>query len=384
MTALREHIEAVRLVDHHVHGCWLTAGDRSRFENALNEANTEPLAPFDSAFDTQLGFAVRAHCAPLLGLSRHADADVYWQRRSEVGEPALAKLFLAPAHVSDWLVDTGFAGGVADLDDMAALSVGRVHEVVRLESVAEQAAAAPGDYAAAFDDILWRQTRNAVATKTILAYRGGFPGDLSDPSPAEVTDAASRWRDDGGTRLNDRVLLRFGLHRALRVGKPLQFHIGFGDRDGDLHAANPVHLLDFLRVSGDTPVMLLHCYPYEREAGYLAQAFNNVYLDGGLAINYLGARSAALIGRLLEMAPFRKILYSSDGFGPAELHYLGARLWRAGIAATLQRFVDADEWSQTDAVRVVDLIAHGNAGRVYELDSSDAGGSQQTGRVEDP
>ena len=365
--ALREHVEGVRLVDHHVHGCWLTAGDRSRFENALNEANIEPLASFDSAFDTQLGFAVRTHCAPLLGLSRHADADAYWQRRSQIREPELAKLFLAPARVSDWLVDTGFAGGVADLDDMAALSVGRVHEVVRLEAVAEQAAVAPGDYAAAFDDILWRQTRNALATKTILAYRGGFLGDLSDPSAAEVTDAAGRWRDDGGTRLTDRVLLRFGLHRALRLGKPLQFHIGFGDRDCDLHAANPVHLLDFLRVSGDTPVMLLHCYPYEREAGYLAQAFNNVYLDGGLAINYLGARSAAFIGRLLEMAPFRKILYSSDGFGPAELHYLGARLWRTGITATLQRFVDADEWSEADAVRVVDLIAHGNAGRVYEL-----------------
>ena len=83
--------------------------------------------------------------------------------------------------------------------------------------------------------------------------------------------------------------------------------------------------------------MLLHCYPYEREAGYLAQAFNNVYLDGGLAINYLGARSAAFIGRLLEMAPFRKILYSSDGFGPAELHYLGARLWRNGIRDTAPR-----------------------------------------------
>ena len=64
--------------------------------------------------------------------------------------------------------------------------------------------------------------------------------------------------------------------------------------------------------------MLLHCYPYEREAGYLAQAFNNVYLDGGLSINHLGARSPAFIARLLELAPFRKIVYSSDGFGPAE------------------------------------------------------------------
>ncbi|PRC48610.1 amidohydrolase, partial [Mycobacterium sp. ITM-2017-0098] len=93
-----------------------------------------------------------------------------------------------------------------------------------------------------------------------------------------------------------------------------------------------------------------------------------VYLDGGLSINYLGARSASLIGRLLEMAPFRKILYSSDGFGPSELHYLGARLWRTGIAATLQRFVDADEWSEADAIRVVDLIAADNARRVYALD----------------
>jgi predicted TIM-barrel fold metal-dependent hydrolase len=113
--------------------------------------------------------------------------------------------------------------------------------------------------------------------------------------------------------------------------------------------------------------MLLHCYPYEREAGYLAQAFNNVYLDGGLSINYLGARSASFIGRLLELAPFRKILYSSDGFGPAELHYLGARLWRTGIRDALHGFVDAREWSEADAIRVVNLIAHGNAHRVYGL-----------------
>ncbi len=368
MSALHEHVGAVRLVDHHVHGCWLTTPSRSRFENALNEANTDPVADFESVVDTQLGFAGRAHCATALGLARHADPQSYWDRRTTVPEAELAQSFLSAAGVSDWLVDTGFAAGVADLTALAGLSAGRVHEVVRLESVAEEAAAESGDYAAAFDAILDRRARNAVATKSILAYRGGFRGDLSDPSPAEVVDAARRWRDAGGTRLADHVLLRFGLHRALRLGKPLQLHTGFGDRDADLDAANPIHLLDFLRASGDTPVMLLHCYPYEREAGYLAQAFNNVFLDGGLAINHLGARSAAFIGRLLEMAPFRKILYSSDGFGPAELHYLGARLWRGGMAAALQRFVEAGEWSDADAVRVVDLIAHENALRVYQLD----------------
>ena len=212
--------------------------------------------------------------------------------------------------------------------------------------------------------------RTAVGTKSVLAYRGGFDGDLTEPSGAEVASAAARWRDDGGRRLTDRVLLRFGLHQALRVGKPLQFHVGFGDRECDLHQTNPLLLLDFLRQSGDTPIVLLHCYPYEREAGYLTQAFNNVYLDGGLSINHMGARSPAFIARLLELAPFRKIVYSSDGFGPAELHYLSTALWRNGIQRVLSGFVDAGEWSAGDAMRAVDLIARGNAARIYRLDDA--------------
>ncbi|MGB6511756.1 MAG: amidohydrolase, partial [Mycobacterium sp.] len=97
------------------------------------------------------------------------------------------------------------------------------------------------------------------------------------------------------------------------------------------------------------------------------QAFNNVYLDGGLSVNHLGARAPAFIARLLELAPFRKIVYSSDGFGPAELHYLGTTLWRNGIHRVLSAFVDDGDWSAADAMRVVDLIARDNAARVYRL-----------------
>ncbi len=364
-TALAQHIAGLPLIDQHVHGCWLTAGDRRRFENALNEANTDPITY--SGFDSQLGFAVRAHCAPVLGLPRHVDAHTYWERRSEFAEAELARLFLRGANVSDWLVDTGFAEGVADVNEFSAACGGRVHEVVRLEQVAEQAAQAPGDYASAFEEILHRRAARAVGTKSILAYRGGFDGDLTEPPAAQVVEAAGRWRDSGGVRLRDRVLLRFGLHQALRLGKPLQLHVGFGDRDCDLHKTNPLYLLDFLRKSGDTPIVLLHCYPYEREAGYLAQAFNNVYVDGGLSINYLGARAPAFIARLLEMAPFSRVMYSSDGFGPAELHFLGAALWRKGIHRALQPFVDSGDWSGADAIRVVDLIARDNAARIYRV-----------------
>jgi predicted TIM-barrel fold metal-dependent hydrolase len=366
-SALTRHIAEVPLIDQHTHGCWLTKGDRSRFENALNEANTEPLTY--SGFDSQLGFAVRTHCAPLLGLPHHADPQHYWQRRCQLGESELARLFLRGARVTDWLVDTGFAAGVASPAELAELSGGRAHEVIRLEQVAEQAAAAGGDYASAFAQILHLRAATAIATKSILAYRGGFDGDLSEPSTAEVAEAAARWRDSGGIGLRARVLLRFGLHQALRLGKPLQFHVGFGDRDCDLRTANPLYLIDFLRQSGDTPIVLLHCYPYEREAGYLAQAFNNVYVDGGLSINHLGARAPAFIARLLELAPFSKVVYSSDGFGPAELHFLGATLWRNGIHRVLSSFVDNGDWSEADAVRVVDLIAHTNAARIYRLAS---------------
>jgi len=371
--ALAEHVGRLRLIDHHAHGCWVEPGGRRRFENALNEANTDPIADFDSGFDTQIGFAVRAHCASLLGLPRHASADEYWRRRGEFTEDELARVFLPAAGVSDWLIDTGLPDGTADVDGMAALSGDRAHEVIRLEQIAEHAAADRGDYADAFDAYLLRRAQTAVATKSILAYRGGFDGDLSEPTAKEVADAAARWRDRGG-RLTDRVLLRFGLHRALLLGKPLQLHVGLGDRDCDLHKTNPLLLLDFLRGSGDTSIMLLHCYPYEREAGYLAQAFNNVYVDGGLSINHLGARGTGVIGRLLELAPFRKVLYSSDGFGPAELHFLGAALWRKGIGNVLQSFVDAGEWGEADAIHVADLIGHRNAARVYGLHTDDEDG----------
>jgi uncharacterized protein len=366
-SALVRHIDEVALIDQHVHGCWLTAGDRRRFENALNEANTEPLADFDSAFDAQLGFAVRTHCAPILGLPKHVAPQMYWEHRSQFSEAELARMFLPAAKVSDWLVDTGIGTNITDVSALAELSGGRAHEVVRLEQVAEHAARARGDYASAFEEALRRRATTAVGTKSILAYRGGFDGDLTEPSASQVAEAANRWRDRGGVRLADRVLLRFGLHQALGLGKPLQLHVGFGDRDCDLHKANPLYLLDFLRHSGDTPIILLHCYPYEREAGYLAQAFNNVYLDGGLSVNYLGARAPAFIARLLEMAPFRKILYSSDGYGPAELHFLGATLWRNGIHRVLRGFVDGGDWSEADAMRVVELIARDNAARIYRL-----------------
>jgi predicted TIM-barrel fold metal-dependent hydrolase len=165
------------------------------------------------------------------------------------------------------------------------------------------------------------------------------------------------------------VLLRFGVHCAVELRLPLQFHTGFGDRDLELHRANPLLLTDLLRqpAVASTPVMLLHCYPFHREAGYLAQAFDRVYCDVGLAVPHLGARATAVVAESMELAPFGRLLYSSDAWGPAELHFLGAALWRRAAATTAQSWVDSGDWSEPDARRVLAMLGRDNALAAYGL-----------------
>lgn len=372
-----EYVEELQLIDHHVHGAYRFDGDETRFLNALNEGNPEALREPLRSYDSQLGFAIRRWCSELIDLPRHAEASAYWARRSALGEAEVGRRMTRAAGVSDWLVDTGFkSADFLDPAGVAEQSGGNAYELVRLEYLAEQIFAElanPADFAVTFQAELARLARTAVGAKSVLAYRAGFNRDLSQPDERAVARAAHAWREalDAGApvRLTDVTLIAHGIHTALDLRLPLQFHVGFGDRELDLDRANPLLLLDFLRAveAQDTPILLLHCYPFEREAGYLAQAFENVYVDVGLATNFLGVQSAALLGRALELAPFGKILYSSDAFGPGELHYLGARLWRNAITTVIGGWVESDDWSETDARKVVQLIARENARRVYSL-----------------
>lgn len=375
LSELSDFVERLELVDHHVHGAFRDDGSRSRFENALNEASTDPLPSFVSGFDSQLGFATRRWCAPLLDLEPFAEPDAYWERRVQLGETEVTRRLLTAAGVRDWVIDTGFARDSYGLAEMAGISGGRVHEIVRLETIAEAvirggASGYSERFRAALADAM---AAGAIGTKSVIAYRTGFDVELSRPSDDAVALAAVAWSDavvaGAAPRLADPVLLVFGLYAAVDAGLPIQFHVGFGDRDLDLQRTNPTLLLPFLRVAevGRVPILLLHCYPFEREAGYLAQAFGNVYLDVGLSLNYLGARGTELVARSYELAPFAKVLYSSDAWGPAELHYLGARLWRNAISRVFGDWVERGEWSLADAKRVAQMSASGNARRLYAI-----------------
>jgi len=67
----------------------------------------------------------------------------------------------------------------------------------------------------------------------------------------------------------------------------------------------------------------------------------------------------------LELAPFGKLLFSTDAYGLAELFHLGAVLFRRGLSAVLGDLVEAGEMAGGDVDHVASLITHDNARRVY-------------------
>jgi len=372
-------LDGVPLVDHHCHGVVDAPLDRAGFEAFATESD-RPAPPGCSGFDSQVGFAIRRWCAPVLGLQPHAPPEDYLAQRAALGPAEVNRRLLVATGVGTFLVDTGYtADRILDPPGLAESAGAAAREVVRLEAVAERVAAggvtAEG-FASAYADALAAATAGAVGVKSIMAYRYGLDFDPERPAAGAVREAAGRWLRAGEAveaarrpRLADPVLLRHVLWAGVDRGLPIQFHTGFGDPDLDLHRCDPLTMTGFIRATAGSGVdlMLLHCYPYHRQAGYLAQVFPHVYLDVGLAVNYVGARAAAVVAESLELAPFHKTLYSSDAYGLPELHYLGALLFRRALDEVLGGWVDAGAWSAPDARRVAAMIGAGNADRVYRL-----------------
>jgi uncharacterized protein len=363
------------LVDHHCHGLVRTDLDRVGFEELLTEADwAGPLG--GTLFDSFVGLAVRRWCAPVLDLPAHADADDYLARRAELGATEVNRRFLRATGATDLLVDGGFRPELlTSADELGVLAGVRTHEIVRLETLAEdvvRGGSGAADFAANCATALAGHG-TAVGAKSIAAYRVGLRLSGNRPTEAEVRAAADRWLSEvgrsGTIRLADEALHRFLVWLAIDQQLPVQFHVGYGDADLELAECDPLLLTGLLRATqhSGVPILLLHNYPFHRNAGYLAQVFPHVFVDVGLAMHQAGRRGPALISEILEISPFGKFLFSTDAFGLAEHYHLGALLFRRGLSDFLNAGIATDDWTASDAEHICDLVGFQNARRVYHL-----------------
>jgi uncharacterized protein len=366
------------LIDHHCHGVARDPLDRAAFEAQLCEA-AGPSRWHGSLFDSQVGLAVRRVCAPLLDLPVHAPADDYLARRAELGADEVNRRLVMSTGITEFLVDTGYLGDtVTSPAELGRLGAATARRIVRLETVAEQVVrtSTAAGFADAYGAALADATADAVGLKSIAAYRVGLDLDPGRPEPREVEVAAARWRTDldngAPLRMADEVLTRFAIWTGIDLGLPVQFHVGYGDADIDLHRCDPLLLTPLLRATAGTgvPIMLLHNYPFHRHAGYLAQVFDHVFVDVGLTMQGVGNRAGEVLAELFELAPFGAVLFSTDAFGLAELYAVSTSLFRDALDGFLDGGVADGSWSQDDGRRIARMVCADNARRAYGLDGA--------------
>ena len=365
------------LIDHHCHGVVDTELSDEGFRSLATESDWPGPAGADS-LDSPFGLAVRSLCAPILGLEPLAPLDEYIAQRRNIGAAEANRLLLRSTGTSDYLLDTGIPDTrLLDPAAMAACADARTREIVRIESVAEDLASesTAAGFVSKLPETLATRSREAAGLKSIIAYRHGFDIPAEQPTKREALKAADAWfraaETTGTFRLTDPVLLRYGLWAGIGTGLPIQLHTGYGDGDIELFRADPSRLNPLFRATRSLGVdfMLLHCYPFVREAGILAQVFPHVYIDVGLVSHYPGPSSGTAVRQAMEIAPFSKILYSSDSYGLGEHYAVSAANWRTSFAVLMDEWVGSGWATPNDAERIATMVSSKNAKRVYKLDA---------------
>ena len=255
---------------------------------------------------------------------------------------------------SAWLlVDDGYPppGEGIEWRELGRLADCRSLPVLRVERVAEERPAAPLDHVRA--EVAAARGRGFAALKTIAAYRGGL--DLESLPPRRREDRLE------GPMLRGVVLAALEANEATGDPLPVQVHCGFGDADLFLPTANPAYLKPLVERFRETPFVLLHNYPYVREAGWLAHVYGNVWLDVSLTVPHV-SRPAEMLRQALELAPVSKLLYGSDAARTPELYYLAATWWREALAEVLGAELPAGE-----AEAAARAILRENAVALYRL-----------------
>jgi uncharacterized protein len=302
--------------------------------------------------------------------------------RQQLDDQSLISKFLRSANFDVLFIDKGYPSPELVLADavLCELANCRVAPMLRVELLMQRLIAENSVLSsvvealrAALIDV---RGQGYVALKSIVAYRTGL--DIRTWSIDEVEEAFAVARREvqerGSVRLAHKPLLDTLLHvtfaEAARQELPVQFHTGYGDTDANMLLANPLHLRAILerREYRAMPLVLLHeCYPYTQQGAYLATVYENVFLDLSYGIPYLGYHEMLEFTRAaFSVAPFSKLLYSSDAVGVPELHWVSALDGRRILGQVLGECVANGDLSKTEAEQAGVAVLHDNAMRLYK------------------
>ena len=371
----------VPVVDNHCHGISQdqTFEDLASWRRAFTES-TDPGMPRDHVASTIFYRRLIRTLADFLDCEPEEEA--VFAARTGWDERKLTGALLRAANVDTLLLDTGFPPfeEVLPVAELGELGGCRAEPMLRLEILMEDFLAEHDSLgevrealAAALDDI---RGQGYVALKSIAAYRTGL--DIREWPQEEAEESFHEYRraaGAGSARLVHKPLLDALLHvaftEAARQEVPVQFHVGYGDADTDLLLGNPLYLRPVLQRPDylGMPVVLLHeCYPYTRQGGYLAAVYENAYLDLSYGIPLLGYGEMLSFTRAaLGVAPSSKLMYSSDGIGAPELHWMGAIDGRRVLGEALGEMVAHGELDLPEAEAAGESVLRGNATRLYRL-----------------
>jgi hypothetical protein len=301
--------------------------------------------------------------------------------RQQHDDQSLVSKFLQAANFDILFVDKGYPPPELLLSDtkVSDLANCRVAPILRVELLMQHLIVENGTFSAvvealraALNDV---RGQGYVALKSIVAYRTGLNIRTWDIDDIEEAFAVARGevQERGSVRLAHKPLLDTLLHvtfaEAARQQLPVQFHTGYGDTDADLLLANPLNLRAVLEryEYREMPVVLLHeSYPYTQQGAYLATVYENVYFDLSYGIPYLGYHEMVDFTRAaFSVAPFSKLLYSSDAVGVPEIHWISALDGRRILGQVLGECVANGDLSSTEAEEAGVAVLHDNAVRLY-------------------
>ena len=317
-------LEQIRVVDHHAHGILREPPSTLDEFRGLFSESPDPRQWPHVASGLTYRCAIR-ELADFFGLPPTEDA--VYQHRLTAMDPAEYTATLLRATNTDWLlVDVGFPATGTTWDELGELADCAARPVLRIESLDEIR-----------DEVAAARANGFVALKTIAAYRGGLD------------------------RVCESVVTALEANEATGEPLPVQVHCGFGDSDLWLARADPSHLKPLIERFAETTFVLLHCYPFVREAGWLAHVYGNVFFDLSLTIPHV-SRPSEMVRQALELAPVSKLLYASDAARTPELYFLAAKWWREALAEALGETLDS-----ADSERAARRILRDNALAVYRL-----------------